>query len=867
MMFLKKRSLLLCAFFFSCLINHLSFSTNVKNRKIEITDLSSFNLLKDNLSFSAISGNKNDEISFLESLKGGYNDDVENVEDGDTGNSDSSDNNGDAPTTNNDNLDTEGNGEVQEKTSESDAALSESDENSEVDPNAKSESANVEEDQNVTETTTDNVQAPDQPFIRTGPTGPTRLLFNNPYNNVTNMEETDSNPDTVETAAVRMASKNKNKMYPIGPFQADVQPYDLNLAASGGEQDQVLTNDLSSEDNDDSIVVLDETGSMSPTSTTQTVSSHANTDVVPEPKSESNVKRRRKFWPYNYKRKNALGVGEKYQDVEEQKESSLTDADGLIMRKKTPGTLSHIKNLFTKIKEKVFLRFGNKYCKGAQGYSSKCLEKEKQADETVPLLSLDADQDTSHTSTVMFTEEKIPMINYHMGVLGVTDENRDYGHIIINLCEDKRVEVSGPLTINKMLSEFMSKRELFYSLEANLNICLANTFERGYKLQDKTLNKGTLLGTINRLDIPKNFIIRDLAMVPGLEIISDVNSSVTFQFFTTSKEKLFELNYCLVHPINLSKILQLSKDTIVASGSDFMSLYNFAMEKSILCHLDAVFNDSGNEISNVERLKNIKLFIKSLKKGFNRNAKRVLNKTVSMYMSNYTDNISRCKTMEMYRDNFIKYYMLDVLNKTCESFHNEDNYWVALAEVTNYVKALKELIEECLHNLYYYNAIMDKLRKFIKLVMTYILRNGAFSCFHINYLLSQYAKSKKLSQKQLPVAPVPSQYDNNSVYQMALYVVRRLSHLQIVHDFFECKKTDLADVMTRVKTAITQYSHMSKMPQKKKSNTLEKNVLSVIKKYKRILRKKFNEIRLQYLAILKIRYEEQWEKNFFLIRY
>lgn len=510
---------------------------------------------------------------------------------------------------------------------------------------------------------------------------------------------------------------------------------------------------------------------------------------------------------------------------------------------------------------------GGSIISGFKGYikklfkprASKSLPKEKEEDfyagekrkiYTGPMKTTNVNP---YSKLVYYTKDFVPNKSRINSL--VEEEELEWKYTILKQCSKTEIEVADKDDIHRMLIKYVNQyRNISKSVDI-YNNCLADTFPQGKYLYDQLTPKGAAIGSLNVLNVPVSSIKDDVILMRGLDFASF--HQVYFSYNTDNKrENLERLNYCIINPKKLSQLFDTSRIRLESAGYMFDIFKKDAMLKSIKCHIDAFhmngFKSSNKKCDILDELhKRTKVFRASFSTEGNKMIDAVLFKFFNYYQSSY----DMAKFYVENKDRLMQYILHDSLERSCVLFQKSDNYLDALVSVYQELQSTVNTLGNCIHNLTLYHDLVQDIKKFWRIVLTFVLRRGVLSNFHFDMLLSTYAKNRKLSKSELPVKPVEEKYKNSSVYVMALFAVRRLSILQLVHDFFEAKKKELSVIITMAKIDLIHLAKEHIFEDSKKKLKYEK-IKKIIKTYKQKLKTMFDNMRKQYLALLKIRLQD-----------
>lgn len=476
--------------------------------------------------------------------------------------------------------------------------------------------------------------------------------------------------------------------------------------------------------------------------------------------------------------------------------------------------------------------------------------------------SLKQEQSTSNNvKPVAYTEAVDDPSRYTFYMLGVDKEKESKNEAYLTECPSKYASLS---MFNDMRDAFKSylikKRQLELELQRH-NWHLEQMFSNSSNvLNDKITKFGALVGSFNILQIPRKAIEDDIIIFKNIDFVSLADSYSLYLPDQATSE--LNLNFCLADPVKLSQGLKQLKKQIEFVDYNYNMFYESAMKASFDCFIKHLFFQELQKNSEPEIVsKNVTESVNMITRKLFSKDKKIANAILKKHSENIQNLSEEALVFSTNKEKLAFMVINETLSKACKDFDKQPTYIEALATTIVHLKDMVEIAGSCINDLSFYHAVMQQLHVFFKNVLTYVLRKGILTPQHFNKLLTHYAKTKKLSTIHYTVPAVHPLYDNDTVTSMALFAVRRLSHVQLVHDFMEAKKKELSNIITMMKAKLIYFQNLADKKKCKRS-VAKKKILLAVRKSKAKLLKKFNAIRKQYIDLLKMRYEEHYNRNY-----
>lgn len=458
---------------------------------------------------------------------------------------------------------------------------------------------------------------------------------------------------------------------------------------------------------------------------------------------------------------------------------------------------------------------------------------------------------------ISYTDEHIPNKDSIMRLLGVNTEFFRVNEGELSICTEKQFLLKTTNDASRIIRDYSMSRQAYFNEMLLHKRCLRENYLNTGLLNDGITNKGTIIGTFNRLHLTSDDVVYDLYITPQMDYITMADIYYINALDVT--KYILNANYCLMNPIGLSDFLNRSEKNI-KEKKIFKRIYKHAMKKSLLCFIDAMLHYSVEEIESYdEQIAFLKRGVYALIEKLLKKDKELLIEVFKKYMKNIDPNIAIAKKNINLSHRINSIFVDPYIRQACEIFEYMSNYHESLATVTKMFEKQKRIMDGCFQNVYFYQNAVNKMVTFLKKLKGHIQRNSILKKFHFDYLLENSKALAKMSYKNLTSASVDEKYKDISVLQFGLHMVRHFSLGQVVHDFFETKKVEVGAIATRTKAFI--FHIQKKYKSEKEKKRMSRSLNQVLKKETYKLRKIFDKMRKQYISLLKIRYALYTKRN------
>ncbi|KEG03221.1 rhoptry-associated protein 1, putative [Plasmodium vinckei vinckei] len=377
---------------------------------------------------------------------------------------------------------------------------------------------------------------------------------------------------------------------------------------------------------------------------------------------------------------------------------------------------------------------------------------------------------------------------------------------------------------------------------------------------DSKLKFGNSVNTFGPYAIPNELVVFDLINLP--ESVDYINLANDYDIPESEFPNLHKLNYCLLNPGKLEKLLKKKDIKSYINNNNKGSYDEFfknALHESIKCHIENSLFEILEQDHFRQYFKQVRVNVKdALKK------KLYLIKSGLSYRSRrHVDNIYKEiiedieyheKKFRLLENNMVRitlYYTGYSLDEVCDRYMEKDSIFEAHAYLYDHFAKSIRMFSSCIKNLTIYNNIISNMHGRMRQLLTHTPRKPVLKEIHFNVLLNKFKKPQ--NKDQLPYDP--------TVKSFALGELTREPIYGFNHAFFEYKKKKILDIIQKVKLDVFSLvqkgsTHLQLDPSNREL------YMFVLEKYKKELRDLLSEMNSDYVKLFEMRLSAFYHKDF-----
>ncbi|SCL95200.1 rhoptry-associated protein 1, putative [Plasmodium berghei] len=488
------------------------------------------------------------------------------------------------------------------------------------------------------------------------------------------------------------------------------------------------------------------------------------------------------------------------------------------------------------------------------------LKEEEPIDETAEEETINENIDEKNTSTIKYTPDYTPRLKKAMHTLGYDKEFKLAELTTIQSCpNDNFLFDIFPQAIQKFQENDMK----YIQTQGDQYVeCIKKHKLVGSDNQDLKLNFGNSVNTFGPYKIPQKMITFDLIRLPSN--ITPVNLANDYYLSESEFPNLHKLNYCLLHPAKLEKLLKRKDIKSYINNTESGSYDNFfkkAMNESIECHVENTLHMILSKLTlfmffNVNKPDSKNILKKQLyiiKSGLSYRSRKYVDNAYKKVINNFKDYENKIKLIDSNLENITSYYAAHAFGNLCNTYMEKDNIYEANAYLYEHIAPSIKIFSSCIKHLTIYNYIISNLLGQVKHLMSYTPRKPILKDIHFKALLNKFKKPQNVNE--LPYDP--------TVKSFALGELTREPIHGLIHSYFEYKKKDLLDIMQKLKLDIFSLANKDlKFPSADLPDY--KLFKDIVNKYKKEIKILFQEMNSEYVKLFKMRISAFYQKDFFI---
>ncbi|CAD2107427.1 rhoptry-associated protein 1, putative [Plasmodium vinckei] len=377
---------------------------------------------------------------------------------------------------------------------------------------------------------------------------------------------------------------------------------------------------------------------------------------------------------------------------------------------------------------------------------------------------------------------------------------------------------------------------------------------------DTKLKFGNSVNTFGPYAIPNELVIYDLInLPPSVDYISLAND---YDIPESEFPNLHKLNYCLLNPAKLEKLLK--KKNIKSyinekNKGSYNEFFKNALNESIRCHVENALyelleKDHFRQFFKQDRIDvkgDLKKKLYLIKSGLSYRSRRYVDRIYKETIEELEYQEQKFRLLESYMVRIGLYYTGYSLGDVCNEYMEKDSIYEATAYLYEHFEKPIRMFSSCIKNLTVYNNIVSNVHGRMRQLLTHTPRKPVLKEIHFNVLLNKFKKPQ--NKDQLPYDP--------TVKSFALGELTREPIYGLNHAFFEYKKKQVLDIINKVKLDV--FSLVQKGPRNLQLAPSNMELyMSVLKKYKKELSDLLKEMNYDYVKLFEMRLSAFYHKDF-----
>ncbi|ETB59476.1 hypothetical protein YYC_02955 [Plasmodium yoelii 17X] len=491
------------------------------------------------------------------------------------------------------------------------------------------------------------------------------------------------------------------------------------------------------------------------------------------------------------------------------------------------------------------------------------LKEKEPIDETIEEETINENADEKNTQTIKYTPDYTPHLKKSMHILGYDKEFKLDDLTTIHSCpKDNFLFDVFPQAITKFQKNDMG----YVQQQAYGNIeCFKKHKLIDLGSVDSKLKFGNSVNTFGPFHIPTKMNLFDLINFPPS--MSPINLANGYDIPESEFPNLHKLNYCLLHPAKLEKVLKRKDIKSYINSTDKSSYDDFfkkAMNESIECHIEnalyQVLNRNsvlllfGSDSPNYNDPKDVfKKKMHIIKSGLSYKSRKYADNVYKNVLNNLKNYEKKFKELSRHLADIASYYSAHVISNSCDKFFDKDNIHEATAYIYEHMIPHIRMFSSCVKNMIIYNHIVGTILNQVKYYLSYTTRKPILKDIHFKALLNTPKKFKNVNE--LTYHP--------TVKSFALGELTREPTHGLIHAYFEYKKKGILDIMQKLKLDI--YSLADKDLKFPSTDSPDYKLFkNIVNKYKKEIKILFDEMNSEYVKLFEMRISAFYQKDFFI---